>query len=424
MSRPRPVVLAGAVGIGIVVLTLAGWQLRTTVPDVATEVVEDAPFVRRVPADGHLKAVESTPVSMSGRALRRPLTIAWLVADGARVAAGDVVVRFDPTDLEEERDRGLSERSITERKIDKAEIERQGDLTNLDRDVDQSRRELDNAEQFQAVDSQLYSRMEIVESEIDTDLAHQKMAHAEASKQIQDAQSRTDLELLEISRKQAELKIRQAQDGLDGLVLTAPRAGIVVFERDWRGNRVRVGDMVWPGTPIASIPDLTRMEAEIFVLEADAGGLAPGQQATVVLEAHPERTLAATVRQVDPIAQQRLRNVPVQYFRAVLELAETDPQTMKPGARVRAEILLDQLEAAITVPRQAVVARNGDDVVFRWAGARFEPVAVELGPSSLGRVVVTAGLAAGDRIALVDPEHRSQRDEDQAPATPAVGARS
>lgn len=424
MSRPRRTVLAAVAGGILVVLGVAGWRLRTAVPEVPTEVVQSAPFIRRVPAEGHLQAVERTPVTLSGRAMRRALTVAWLIPDGTRVAAGDVVVRFDPTDLERELEDGRSERSVAERKIEKAAAEREGDLANLDRDVDQSRRELANAEQFQAVDSELYSRMEIVESEIDTELATRTMEHAEASKQIQDSQSRTDLELLEISRRQAELAIRQAQDGLDGLVLTAPRAGIVVFERDWRGNKPRVGDMVWPGNPIATIPDLDRMEAEIYVLEADAGGLAPGQPATVVLEAHPERTIAATVRQVDPIAQQRLRNVPVQYFRAVLELAETDPRTMKPGARVRAEILLDELESAITVPRQAVVQRAGGAAVFRWTGDGFEQVAVELGPSSVGRVVVTGGLAAGDRIALVDPERRERGGQDEAPATPGVGGPS
>jgi multidrug efflux pump subunit AcrA (membrane-fusion protein) len=54
----------------------------------------------------------------------------------------------------------------------------------------------------------------------------------------------------------------------------------------------------------------------------------------------------------------------------------------------------------------------------------FEPVPVTLGPSGMGKVVIESGLAAGDRVALVDPT-RSRDDaagkgpEDKGAATPA-----
>jgi len=421
MRRPRTAWTVVALAAGVALTAVAGWQLAADEGSVPTTVAEAGRFIRRVTAEGNLRAVDRTPLTASVTSMRRPLKIAWMVPDGDRVAAGDVVVRFDPTDFEDELEQGLAEREIADSRIDRASARRDGDLANLDRDVDQARRELDNAETFQAIDAELYSRMEIVESEIDTGLARHRMGHAEASKEIQDRQSATDLELLQIQRRQAELKVQQAREGLDSLVLRAPNDGIVVFERDWRGNRVRVGDTVWPGRPIATLPDLSRMEAEVYVLEADAGGLAPGQEGTVVLEAHPDRPVAATVRQVDPIAQQRIRGVPVQYFRAVLELAATDPGFMKPGARIRAEIVLEQIDDAITVPRQAVAARDGADVVCRATGGGFEAVEVTLGPSSLGRVVVTSGLGPGDEIALVDPDRSRRRDQDGGPPTPAVG---
>lgn len=421
MRGRRTAWIAAALAAGAALTAVAGWRLAAGDGPVPTTTAETAPFIRRVTAEGNLRAVDRTPLTASMKSMRRPLKIAWMVADGSRVAAGDVVVRFDPTDFQDELEQGLSEREIADSRIGKASVRREGDLANLDRDVDQARRELDNAERFQAVDTDLYSRMEIVESEIDTGLARHRMGHASASITIQDRRSETDLELLQIQRRQADLKVQQAREELDSLVLRAPNDGIVVFERDWRGNRVRVGDTVWPGRPIATLPDLSRMEAEVYVLEADAGGLAPGQEGTVVLEAHPDRPVAATVRQVDPIAQQRIRGVPVQYFRAVLELAATDPGYMKPGARIRAEIVLESIDDAITVPRQAVATRDGADVVFRASHDGFEAVSVTLGPSSLGRVVVTSGLAPGDEIALVDPDRARQPGGDGGPPTPAVG---
>jgi multidrug efflux pump subunit AcrA (membrane-fusion protein) len=72
---------------------------------------------------------------------------------------------------------------------------------------------------------------------------------------------------------------------------------------------------------------------------------------------------------------------------------------------VRATLVLDQADALV-VPRQAVIDRDGKNLVYRrvpGGAGGFEPVAVELGPATSGRVVVARGLAAGDVIALRDP---------------------
>jgi multidrug efflux pump subunit AcrA (membrane-fusion protein) len=116
----------------------------------------------------------------------------------------------------------------------------------------------------------------------------------------------------------------------------------------------------------------------------------------------------------------------VQYFAVTLTLAETVPAVMKPGARVRATIDLGGLDGALAVPRQAVVSRDGANLVYRRAaGGGFEPVEVTLGPTAMGRVVVTSGLEAGDVIALVDPTRPLAADdeedgEDEAAGGPAL----
>jgi multidrug efflux pump subunit AcrA (membrane-fusion protein) len=76
---------------------------------------------------------------------------------------------------------------------------------------------------------------------------------------------------------------------------------------------------------------------------------------------------------------------------------------MKPGQRVKARIVLDELDGVLTVPRGALAEKDGKRVVYRLEGGRFRPVEVVVGCSSLARVVVTQGLAAGDRVALRDP---------------------
>jgi len=94
----------------------------------------------------------------------------------------------------------------------------------------------------------------------------------------------------------------------------------------------------------------------------------------------------------------------VQYFSAIVSNETTDPETMKPGARVKATLTLEKLDKAITVPRQAIFEHKGKTVVYRRDGSGFVPVPVEVGNATPGNVIVTTGLSAGDVIALSNPE--------------------
>lgn len=387
---------------GLATVLIGAAMVSRPGPEVPVLEVRSAPFRARVTADGNLAAVRSTPLTAPLKP-QMPFTLAWLVKDGALVQAGDVIARFDPSQLERDREDGLSDQRISGHRIESAEVEREVNVGKLDRDAEIAARELEVARDFQTTDTLIYSKQEITESQIDTELAETRAEHARVSQEIVDRLSETDIELLTIERRKADIKVQQAAQGLDSLELESPHGGIVMLERDWRGNPVRVGDTVWPGRTLARIPDLTEMQAEVFVLEADAGGLEVGQLAAVWIEARPKMMYSATLQSLDPMAGRRNRRSPVQYFRAVLALDHTDRETMKPGARVHAEITIADLESAITVPRQAVSTVDGQPVVYRWRRGDFVAARVELGPSAFGRVVVTAGLEEGDLVALRNP---------------------
>ena len=113
--------------------------------------------------------------------------------------------------------------------------------------------------------------------------------------------------------------------------------------------------------------------------------------------------IRAEVTRVDAVAKPRQRNVPVQYFGATLALAANDFAGFAPGERVRARIVVAAEDAALAVPRQALFDRDGKKIVYRLQGARFVPVAVEIGAQGLGLAVVRSGLVEGDLVALADP---------------------
>ena len=375
-------------------------------PDaLATYTVARASFVRRVMAEGNLRAVKATRlVAPQGSGRMGPLKIAWLAPDGTLVKAKQVVVRFDPSDPEKQLRDGQADLEAATARLRQETIKANAAVAGRDTDAVLARDELDQTRKFQSRDQMIFSRNQIIESEIDEQLAGARQAHAERAKQIERHLSRSNAAVIGVEHRKAELAISHAQAALESMEIVAPTDGIFVLERNWRGAMPKLGESLWPGQSVAQIPILDAMEASVYVLEVDGSGLAESQPADIVIEARPERVFHGKIRLVDKLAQPRQPGSPVQYFGVVIALDETVREVMKPGQRVHATLILDQ-EDALVVPRQAVVDRDGKNVVYRRAAAGFAPVAVELGAATSGRVVITKGLAAGDVIALRDPTH-------------------
>jgi multidrug efflux pump subunit AcrA (membrane-fusion protein) len=100
--------------------------------DVPVYTVSRGDFVREIHADGNLKAADATLLGPPAEN-RRPLKIAWLAPDGSEVRDGDTVVRFDPTDLEEELRDGRHDRATTDSHITSKQVREEGSRRNPER---------------------------------------------------------------------------------------------------------------------------------------------------------------------------------------------------------------------------------------------------------------------------------------------------
>ena len=405
---------------------LAGLGSVRGAPEIPVVKVVEGDFLRRVSATGTLKAVKATPVTTPSGA-EKPLRIAWIIEDGSEVKEGDFIARFDPTDFENDLADGRAQMETAEQKGIRSTAEGDAIQSNLLRDAGIAEKELQFATSAQKRDPRIFSRKDIVKDELDLDLAKNRMEYSKQQVEIRKKLVSAEEGLLEIERRKAGLTISQAEQGLKSLEVRAPHAGFVMLERDWRGNVPRVGDVRWPGSKLGEIPEMGAMEAEIYVLEADAGGLAKGKRATVVLDAEPGREIGAEVSKVDPLAKPRIPFVPVQYFGATLSLKSTPEAKMKPGERISTTVVLEEIRNAIMIPREAVFESVGKKVVYKkGAWGRFTPVEVSLGSADLGRVVVLKGVEAGEKVALADPTRKAEepkKGEGSGPATSAPPVR-
>jgi hypothetical protein len=85
--------------------------------------------------------------------------------------------------------------------------------------------ELDKTRKFQAKDAEIFSRNEIIESNIDEHLSRARMEHAQEAEAIEKKLTRSKLAVIGVEKKKAELSIQQARAGLEAIE-KAPHAGI------------------------------------------------------------------------------------------------------------------------------------------------------------------------------------------------------
>lgn len=383
----------------LLTVALAACGERVEVP---TYRVERQPFTHHITVEGTLQAAQATALSVPSD-LRSSVRLAWLAPEGARVEKDQVVALFDPKPMEEKLDEGNSDLQSASLKIDKSEIDSAARITEHETEQQVAEIELDYSSRFLKDDAVIFSRNEIVESQIDHELATHRKDHATVSQDIQRRLAATELELLAIDQRRAQNKIDQANSSLRALEVRAPHDGILTLARTWHGEPLYVGAEMWRGQAIGEIPNLEQMEAEVFVLEADAGGLEVGKPATVVLEAQPEAAYEATIKRINAVAQPRFRDSPVQYFSVILEFPMPEGKVLKPGQRVRATLKLADVEEALVVPRQTVFQAEDQHYVYLQRDGGFIPSRVEIGATSVAQMTIADGVEVGDRLAMTRP---------------------
>src|SRR5688572_14753565 len=116
--------------------------------------------------------------------------------------------------------------------------------------------------------------------------------------------------------------------------------------------------------PLFNLVNPDKMEAKCYVLEKDAGELRVGQTVTVSLDPFPGVEFTGKVKNIDKLARPIDRDSPVKYFQTVISLDKTDAKLMKPGVKLKAQIMAGELKSSIVVPRSAVVKKDSGFIAY------------------------------------------------------------
>jgi len=222
---------------------------------------------------------------------------------------------------------------------------------------------------------------------------------------------RAGLRTFEIDRDQEMIDLKRAEQNAEKMLVRTPIGGVAVVQTSFRGGsfaQAAEGDEIRPGTYFLQIVDPSSMVLEAQINQADSQRVRVGMKAIVRLDAYPDLSWKGRVASVAAMTggsgDGRSRSGAGDFVRNItvtVEILENDARII-PDLSASADVITVEHSDMLLAPREAL--QRGEDaswfVQVREGAERFVRKAVELGPMNDTHVAITAGLNAGDELAL------------------------
>jgi len=314
----------------LIIIVLAGvgagagaYYMRKNVkePEVRTAQVSRGDVVQGVQATGTLEAVTTVEVGSQVSGI-----VQDLYADfNSIVKKNQVIARLDPTILDTQ---------IEQQKANVARSE--ADLDRLKVTLADAQQKLDRAKALS--DRNLLARSELDAAQTNVDSSKAQIKSSEAAL----VQARSQLNTAVVNRAHT--------------VITAPIDGIIIQRAVEPGQTVNAGMSAPKLFVIAA--DLTQMQVNANIDEADVGNMRPGQQVTFRVDAFPNDTFIGAVEQV------RLQPTTVQNvvtYQTVIKVPNQQLK-LKPGMTANVNIEISRRSNVLRIPAAATRFRPTNEI--------------------------------------------------------------
>lgn len=361
----------------------------------ADPVVRRGTFATRFLLTGELEASSAAVLTVPPMP-NWQTTIRWLETEGAEVKAGQKVVEFDTAAFASDYGEKLLARDQAESALEQAEATAASQRADKEFAVEQKTIAVKKAKIDASVPQGFLKAKEWQDYQTALDRAKTELAKAEEDRKTQRAAGEESVRQARIALAKADRELAASRQALDGMVLTAPRSGILVIaDHPWERRKFQVGDNVWVGLPVARIPDLDTMGVTAKLSDVDDGRITTGEPVVCTLDAYPDRTYAGRIADIMPVAQAEGNRSLRRAYTVRIRLDRSDPARMRPGMSVKVEVDGAPRPDVLLAPRAGLdLAANPPRA--RLASGRTVPVT--LGPCNAMSCVVLDGLHEGDRL--------------------------
>lgn len=366
--------------------------------DILVEVKKND-FEVNILTTGELRSKSMTMISAPTK-LRQlgiyQIKIADMVPEGTLVKEGAFVVSLDNSDV-------LTKIKDQQLNIDKknAEIKQasldtmmelrtlRDEIVNLGFDLEQKVLEKEQ--------SRYEAPAEIKRVQLEYEKAERTLRQKKDNYKTKQIQTQTKMQILGSDMKQLTNYMEGLTSILSQLTINAPKSGMLVYDKNWNGQKKSVGTQIelWNPT-LATLPDLTQMEALTYVNEVDIQKVKVGQSVDIGLDAATDKKLKGVVKSVANIGEEK-PNSDAKVFEVLIDVLTEDP-ILKPAMTVSCKIATEKYKDALQVPLEAIYNDANGSFIFKRAEGNLVKQYVKVYTVNESNALITNGLKEGDRI--------------------------
>ncbi|MCL4534731.1 MAG: efflux RND transporter periplasmic adaptor subunit, partial [Bacteroidetes bacterium] len=199
--------------------------------------------------------------------------------------------------------------------------------------------------------------------------------------------TRHDLDASKAAVDQAQAAVDLAQIAFNDASVTSPVDGAV------SDKLLSEGALVGPQTPIVSVIS-SDVELVLGVEESQIGQVKEEQKAEISVAAFPGVLFPARVAMIAPSADPKSRTFQVKIR------PDLNDGKLRPGMFAQVNVVTQEKPKAVLVPKESVLTRSGQTVVFVLTGDTVQMRTVKLGLSRNGTVEIASGVNAGEEVVV------------------------
>ena len=346
---------------------------------VKTVKVAEIPIGETVTVNGNLAAYDQTTVGMKVPGRLQTINVDF----GSVVRKGQVIAQLEQQDYKlrvQQAEAALSQARARlglspDGKDDRVSAEETGT-------VRQAKALLDDAKLKRERAAKLVQQGITPRAEYDTVDSEYKVALSRYQDALEEIRNRQGL----LAQRRSELALARQQ--LEDTVVISPLDGVV------QEKKASAGEYLAAGAPVVSVVRIDPLRLRVEVPEREAHSVRMGQSVRVTVEGDPVSYLGYIKRLSPTISEQN----------RVLSVEADVPNNgrLRPGAFVKAEIVTNQTNTAITVPPNALVTFAGIDKVIIVENGKALEKTVTVGRRGDNWIEIKAGVSSGQAVVL-DP---------------------
>nr|NQU89211.1 efflux RND transporter periplasmic adaptor subunit [Bacteroidota bacterium] len=392
------------------VLILMVWYFAGGEPAEEESVkvpVKSGLFEIKVTTTGELESQSSEniygPENLRSVQIWSDIKINELIPEGTIVDSGDFVASLDQTEV-------LSKKKDLENELEKLESQKTKTMLDTSMNLRNARNELVNLkfgteEQQITVDQSKFEPPATQrQARISLDKAERALNQAVTNYDLKVQKAKAEMQEVSATMEQAQRKLERMNDILKGFEVFAPKSGMIIYRRDWRGRKTETGSTIssWNNV-VAMLPDLSKMISKTYVNEIDISKVRVGQEVKIGVDAFPDKAYIGTVDEVANIGEQRPGS-DAKVFEVIINLNGSD-SILRPAMTTKNEIITALIDSVFYVPIEAIQSNDTLTYVFKRTGNRILKQEVVIGPSNENEIIIEKGIAAGDEVYLSIPNN-------------------